>query len=170
MAITVGRALTAYIPPSAHSELIAAVQRTGKRRKSTTSSSIAAKAVTPTRTRELDKPFTLNELSRISSLLAPVPTHRPGSFPPHTASFALDSSINTGSASRKSHGPKEAAILIPLLNVDNRPCVLLEVRATKMRTHAGEVRYVFLSVCDQYGPRGRADALHLLERPWIGLI
>lgn len=35
-----------------------------------------------------------------------------------------------------------AAVLVPLCNVDGRPGVLLEVRG-KLRTHSGEVRYVY---------------------------
>ena len=46
--------------------------------------------------------------------------------------------------SEDTHDPSEthAAVLVPLCNVDGRPGVLLEVRG-KLRTHSGEVRYVF---------------------------
>lgn len=33
-----------------------------------------------------------------------------------------------------------AAVLVPLANVDDRPSLLLEVRAAKLRSHGGEVR------------------------------
>lgn len=84
--------------------------------------------------------FTPNELLRIRSLLSPVPSYRPGSFPPHTASFSIDDAAAGGLKSSRAVGPKEAAVLIPLMNIDGQPHVLLEVRASKMRTHAGEVR------------------------------
>ncbi|EIW71234.1 hypothetical protein TREMEDRAFT_27166 [Tremella mesenterica DSM 1558] len=72
-------------------------------------------------------PFTRIELSRIRSLLLPAPTEG-FVLPPHTA--------------RNPHGePIEAAVLIPLMNVDNRPHILFEVRSSGMRSHAGEVSF-----------------------------
>ena len=99
-------------------------------------------------TRHLDEPFTPRELARIASLLHPVPEYNPGSFPPHTVSFTSTRDPSTPNASLVASGPKEAAVLIPLVNVDGRSHVLLEVRASKMRTHAGEVRSVVIrSLC-----------------------
>ncbi|RXK36313.1 hypothetical protein M231_06449 [Tremella mesenterica] len=76
-------------------------------------------------------PFTRTELSRIRSLLLPTPTEE---FvpPPHTA--------------RNPHGePIEAAVLIPLMNVDNRPHILFEVRSSGLRSHAGESKSTYES-------------------------
>ena len=39
-----------------------------------------------------------------------------------------------------------AAVLVPFCNVNNTPGVLLEVRG-KLRTHAGEVRWVWCGAC-----------------------
>lgn len=93
--------------------------------------------------------FTRAELQRIASLLTPVPPFAPGSFPPHTASYNSPArpstrggaaNTTTLSTSARSGGPKEAAVIIPLMNINNEAHVLLEVRATSMRTHAGELR------------------------------
>jgi hypothetical protein len=48
------------------------------------------------------------------------------------------------SVNKKALLAQEAAVLIPLMNLNGEAHVLLEVRASKMRTHAGEVRYVVL--------------------------
>lgn len=72
-------------------------------------------------------PFSPTILDEIRSRLSHPPP--PGSpFPPHTVTFT-----------RKPAG--EAAVLIPLMNINDEPHVLMEVRAAKMRTHAGEIRY-----------------------------
>jgi hypothetical protein len=71
-------------------------------------------------------PFTTAALSEIRSLLSP--TFAPGTpLPPHTAKFVK-------------RPASEAAVLIPLMNIDGQPHVLMEVRATHMRSHGGEIR------------------------------
>lgn len=37
---------------------------------------------------------------------------------------------------------REAAVLMPLCNVDGKPSVLFTVRNLNLRTHRGEIRYV----------------------------
>lgn len=83
-------------------------------------------------------PFTTAALSEIRSLLSP--TFAPGTpLPPHTAQFVK-------------RPASEAAVLIPLMNIDGQPHVLMEVRATHMRSHGGEIRQV-----DVQSKRGLAD-------------
>jgi hypothetical protein len=72
-------------------------------------------------------PFTREELSRIRTRLSPTLDYKRGALPPHTVSFAKKQA-------------SEAAILIPLMNIEDEPHVLLEVRAAHMRSHAGEIR------------------------------
>jgi hypothetical protein len=74
-------------------------------------------------------PFTKSELSRIRTRLSPTLDGGRGDLPGHTVSFARRQA-------------SEAAILIPLMNIDSEPHVLLEVRAAHMRSHAGEIRLV----------------------------
>ncbi|KAK4687782.1 hypothetical protein P7C73_g2332, partial [Tremellales sp. Uapishka_1] len=69
--------------------------------------------------------FTRPSLLSIQRRLLPLPSHPP--FPPHTLPFDTP--------------PPEAAVLIPLCNLDHRPHILLEVRAQQMRVHAGEVAF-----------------------------
>lgn len=71
-------------------------------------------------------PFTPAILDQIKSRLSPTPPSL--RLPPHSVSFTRRPAA-------------EAAILIPLMNVDGQPHVLLEVRAAKMRTHAGEISF-----------------------------
>jgi 8-oxo-dGTP pyrophosphatase MutT (NUDIX family) len=73
-------------------------------------------------------PFTPAEMSRIKSRLSPIVPCGPSALPPHTAAFTR-------------RPASEAAILIPLMNINSEPHVLLEVRAAHMRSHAGEIRY-----------------------------
>ncbi|WVR04684.1 hypothetical protein IAU60_001695 [Kwoniella sp. DSM 27419] len=54
-------------------------------------------------------------------------------LPPHTVT--------------SSKPPVEAAVLIPLMNVNGEPCVLMEVRNKNLRVHAGEASF----------PGGKAD-------------
>jgi len=83
-------------------------------------------------------PFTTAALSEIRSLLSP--TFAPGiPLPPHTAQFVK-------------RPASEAAVLIPLMNIDGRSHVLMEVRATHMRSHGGEIRQVIVQ-----SKRGLAD-------------
>jgi hypothetical protein len=72
-------------------------------------------------------PFTREELSRVRTRLSPTLDYKRGDLPPHTVSFAKKQA-------------SEAAILIPLMNIEDEPHVLLEVRAAHMRSHAGEIR------------------------------
>jgi hypothetical protein len=75
-------------------------------------------------------PFTPAELSRIKARLSPaLPCGHGHDLPPHTAHFTR-------------RPASEAAILIPLMNINYEPHVLLEVRAAHMRSHAGEIRWV----------------------------
>ncbi|KAK8847458.1 hypothetical protein IAR55_005316 [Kwoniella newhampshirensis] len=78
-------------------------------------------------------PFTPAVLADIRRKLMPT-SLLPVPLPNHTVSFLR----------RK---PVEAAVLIPLINVVDRPHVLMEVRAQGMRVHAGEVSF----------PGGKAD-------------
>ena len=57
-----------------------------------------------------------------------------------------------------------AAVLVPLCNVDGRPGVLLEVRG-KLRTHSGEVRYVFFMVAAR---RRQPDASYIVADSFPG--
>src|SRR6266567_1460866 len=41
---------------------------------------------------------------------------------------------------------RHAAVLIPFCNVGGEPGILLEVRAKGLRSHSGELRYVFASI------------------------
>ncbi|WWD21549.1 hypothetical protein CI109_106035 [Kwoniella shandongensis] len=78
-------------------------------------------------------PFTAPMLANMRSKL--IPTHLlPKPLPSHTVPFVK----------RK---PVEAAVLIPLMNIDDRPHILMEVRGQGMRVHAGEVSF----------PGGKAD-------------
>ncbi len=71
-------------------------------------------------------PFNPASLARIKSLLT-LPQPLSGTFPPpHSVMW--------------NRPPSESAVLIPLMNIDDQPCIVLEVRARKMRVHAGEVR------------------------------
>jgi hypothetical protein len=65
----------------------------------------------------LTSPFTLNTLRTLRNALVA-----------HATTTVIPGEIN-------------AAVLVPLCNVDGVPGVLLELRAGKLRSHAGEVRY-----------------------------
>lgn len=69
----------------------------------------------------LTTPFTRASLAKIRDALAGAVTHQDGIAPDPTE--------------------PHAAVLVPLCNVNNTPGVLLEVRG-KLRSHAGEVRWV----------------------------
>lgn len=79
---------------------------------------------------KLSRPFTRTILEEIRGRLSPAP-EPDFAIPPHTVSFIR-------------RPASEAAVLIPLMNIGDVPHVLLEVRAAKMRTHAGEIRSVSL--------------------------
>lgn len=83
--------------------------------------------------------FTPAILDQIKSRLSPTP---PSKFqlPPHTVPFTRRPAT-------------EAAILIPLMNIQREPHILLEVRAAKMRTHAGEISF----------PGGKIDDVSFLS-------
>ena len=70
--------------------------------------------------------FTRDGVDRIRSLLSSVPDSG-FRIPPHNVSFSKKPAT-------------EAAVLIPLLNVDGEAHVLMELRASHMRTHSGEMR------------------------------
>jgi hypothetical protein len=70
-------------------------------------------------------PFDAATISKIQSRLSP--TLAPGTpLPGHTVQFTK-------------RPASEAAILIPLMNVNDEPHVLMEVRAANMRSHGGEI-------------------------------
>src|SRR5690349_6212876 len=71
-------------------------------------------------------PFTRSSLDAIKSVLAQPPPWSPSNLPGHTVGFA------------RGKVATEAAVLIPLLNLDGKPHVLMEVRSSSLRTHAGE--------------------------------
>jgi len=71
----------------------------------------------------LTSPFTLNTLHTLRTALIP-----------HAATCVIPGEAN-------------AAVLIPLCNVDGVPGVLLELRGGTLRSHAGEVRYAWTVVC-----------------------
>ncbi|WVQ83296.1 hypothetical protein IAT38_005435 [Cryptococcus sp. DSM 104549] len=72
-------------------------------------------------------PFTPSLLSALSRTLRPATPPPLTALPPHTAAY--------------SRTPAEAAVLIPLMNIGGEPHVLMEVRAKKMRVHAGEASF-----------------------------
>ncbi|ORY30370.1 NUDIX hydrolase domain-like protein [Naematelia encephala] len=72
--------------------------------------------------------FTRSSLNDIRHKLKPELTVHPSDLPGHTISIS-------------GRGPREAAVLIPLMNIDARPHILMEVRASELRTHAGEVSF-----------------------------
>nr|ODN89500.1 hypothetical protein L203_02210 [Cryptococcus depauperatus CBS 7841] len=80
------------------------------------------------------EPFTQAILNNISRSLIPLQRPSLQALPAHTVSF--------------NRPPSEAAVLIPLLNIDSQPHVLMQVRAKAMRVHAGEVSF----------PGGKADS------------
>jgi len=62
----------------------------------------------------------------------------------HNSLRTLQSTLIAHAASFKTviiPGEVNAAVLVPLCNVDGVPGVLLELRGDKLRSHAGEVRY-----------------------------
>jgi hypothetical protein len=68
----------------------------------------------------LTSPFTTNSLRTLQNALA--------ATTPKSQTKVIPDEIN-------------AAVLVPLCNVDGVPGVLLELRGGKLRSHAGEVRY-----------------------------
>lgn len=79
---------------------------------------------------------------------APIPIHAPLT---HETLLKIQSllgkSVETTTTRAQGTNPEEdadvtanAAVLIPLCNVNSRPGILFEVRG-KLRTHSGEVRY-----------------------------
>lgn len=77
----------------------------------------------------LPGPFTRRTIDDVRSLLSPVPHFHPHtSAPGHTVTF--------------SRSPREAAVLIPLMNIGGEAHILMQVRSAGMRVHAGEVRWV----------------------------
>lgn len=70
--------------------------------------------------------FTPSILTNISRALKP--PSLPPILPPHT-----HTTIGT-------RPPTDAAVLIPLMNINSEPHILMEVRANGMRVHAGEAR------------------------------
>ena len=92
-------------------------------------------------------PFTRASLEQIRSLLLPAPLHRPVPLDPASQSPCPTSPLpQHGIPWQTSRPPREAAILIPLINMGDppQPGFLLELRSSKMRDHAGEVRSVDL--------------------------
>ncbi|WVQ75929.1 hypothetical protein IAR50_005564 [Cryptococcus sp. DSM 104548] len=80
--------------------------------------------------------FTPKHLQDISSHLIPLSQVPPLSrLPPHSATFDRE------------REPRESGVLIPLMNVGDRPHVLMQIRAHGMRVHAGEAGF----------PGGKAD-------------
>nr|KIR49659.1 hypothetical protein I312_00747 [Cryptococcus bacillisporus CA1280] len=77
--------------------------------------------------------FTPSILTNISRALKP--PSLPPILPPHT-----HTTIGT-------RPPTDAAVLIPLMNINSEPHILMEVRANGMRVHAGEASF----------PGGKAD-------------
>lgn len=79
----------------------------------------------------VNKPLTPAILQRVSEALA--------------AQSALPSTtIDSGATSQNtsqthSRTPNQAAILVPLVNIDDKPSILFQVRAN-LRMHSGEVR------------------------------
>ncbi|RSH92203.1 hypothetical protein EHS25_008618 [Saitozyma podzolica] len=86
-------------------------------------------------TRSSLPPFTRSSLDAIKSVLVQPPPWSPTKLPDHTVGFS------------RGKVATEAAVLIPLLNVEGKPHVLMEVRSSTLRTHAGEVSF----------PGGRMD-------------
>lgn len=81
----------------------------------------------------LTKPLTTHSLLSIRSALE-------AALPKGTVPDTTKSKLNS-----KAANSVNAAVLVPLCNVDDRPGVLLEVRG-KLRTHSGEVRCVWYAV------------------------
>jgi hypothetical protein len=79
-------------------------------------------------TRSSLPPFTRSSLDAIKSVLVQPPPWSPTKLPDHTVGFS------------RGKVATEAAVLVPLLNVEGKPHVLMEVRSSTLRTHAGEVR------------------------------
>lgn len=128
--------------PSSLSRYTSHVSHIYIRARDTTTDRIHTQSSRATRTRSSSS-FTRTDLDKIRNLLDPLPTFgcRSTKFPDH----------HFGSLGGQERRPSEAAILIPLcnLNLDLNlsihqvgPHVLMEVRNTRMRVHAGEVRYV----------------------------
>ncbi|KAG8812606.1 hypothetical protein FRC17_001945 [Serendipita sp. 399] len=81
----------------------------------------------------INTPFSLSTLQRISSAIID-----------HNAATGFDlaafltkntSAVNAGSSSQS-----QAAVLLPLANIDDKPSILFQVRAN-LRTHSGEVSF-----------------------------
>lgn len=70
--------------------------------------------------------FTTSSLNEIRRLLQPAPDHT-FTFPPHTVQFAK-------------RPASEAAVLLPLMSIKGSPHILMELRSSGLRTHAGEIR------------------------------
>ncbi|EAL18557.1 hypothetical protein CNBJ1980 [Cryptococcus deneoformans B-3501A] len=77
--------------------------------------------------------FTPSVLTSISRALKP--PSLPPIIPPHTQTTASN------------RPPTDAAVLIPLMNINSEPHILMELRASSMRVHAGEASF----------PGGKAD-------------
>lgn len=71
--------------------------------------------------------FTPSVLTSISRALKP--PSLPPIIPPHTQTTASN------------RPPTDAAVLIPLMNINSEPHILMELRASSMRVHAGEARW-----------------------------
>lgn len=71
--------------------------------------------------------FTRSSLDELRARLDPIPSVEPFRAPAHTVEFAK-------------RPASEAAVLIPLLNIGQQPHVLMELRSSGLRTHAGEIR------------------------------
>ncbi|WWC86833.1 uncharacterized protein L201_001712 [Kwoniella dendrophila CBS 6074] len=89
------------------------------------------------------EPFCTAILRTLRRSLLPPTIPKP--LPAHTH-FPSSSSSSTSTSSTPRQ-PSESAILIPLMNIRNKPHILLEVRGKGLRTHAGEVSF----------PGGKAD-------------
>lgn len=78
--------------------------------------------------------------AHFASSVSRIPLNKP--FTPRTLNQLRDI-LNTSETHASYQHPSNAAVLIPLCNVNNEPSVLFELRSKALRSHSGEVRYCF---------------------------
>jgi 8-oxo-dGTP pyrophosphatase MutT (NUDIX family) len=78
---------------------------------------------------------------RLRQLLPAQPDHRPGQYRYGPFRAAPPVAVMEALATPPGAAPRAAAVLVPLFERAGVPCLLLTVRATHLRTHAGQISF-----------------------------
>jgi hypothetical protein len=96
-----------------------------------------ARPRTKSKVLSVDAPWTLASLQRVSDRLARYALPLSVS---NVKQSKLSEEIGNNDLTSGSTLANQAAVLVPLININQKPAILFQVRAD-LRSHAGEVRY-----------------------------